>query len=213
MSPPIAAITDYGTLLSGLAALITALWAIAMFTFSRLAKKRTQQFLDATTAAMSVFIAERMKLMIADRDPKSYYTMDLNFPDGNSIVVPMIPGVPVRVLENVDVTVLHHGVNETILSLVCDGFGHIGPHSHERTCERIEVKRGVVTDLQTGHIYRAGDVWEIPAGESHGATFQDVVALLYHKPPLPTAYERPVNLDAVEKIYHSTLRPSNLQPA
>lgn len=207
MAPPVSALTDYGPLLGGIASLITVLWGIAMWTFNRMAKLRTKQFIDATTAAVQAIIAARMRSMIEDRDPKTYYTMDLSFPDGNKLAVPMIPGVPVRVLENVDVTVIHHGPQETILSLVCDGFGHIGEHCHEMTSERIEIKRGTMTDVKSGRVYRAGDVWEIPAGESHGAVFQDVIALLYHKPPLPTAAERPVNLDAMEKIYKTTLQP------
>ena len=192
---------DIGSLLGGCATLLASLWAIAIWIAARVCRKRTEEIIAATTGAIQKFIASQMDGLIANRDPKSYYTLDLLFPGGESLRVPMIPGVPVMALENVGITVTSHNVRETIATLVCKGFGHIPSHAHAHHHETVRVISGTMTCLETGTIYREGDVWEIIPGEFHSATFQDCVLVLRYHPPLFSAHDRPVDLSAMAKVF------------
>ena len=196
--------SDIGTLLAGAAAILAALWSIAIWIAARVCRKRTEEIIAATTGAIQKFIASQMDGLIANRDPKSYYTLDLLFPGGESLRVPMIPGVPVMALENIAVTVTSHSVRETIATLVCTGFGHIPPHAHAHHHETVTVIAGTMTDLATGTIYREGSVWEIAPGEFHSATFSDCVLILRYHPPLFLAHDRPVDLSAMSKVFPMT---------
>lgn len=201
-----AAITysDIAGLLGGSAALLTALWGIAIWVATRIVRKRTDEIISATTGAIQKFIAGQMDALIAHRDPKSYYTLDLIFPGGEGLRIPMVPGVSVTALENIGVTVTSHNARETIATLVCKGFGHIPPHAHVSHHESVTVISGSMTCLNTGRIFREGETWEIPPGEFHSATFQDCVLILRYHPPLFTAAERPVDLSKMATIFPLT---------
>lgn len=192
---------DIGSLLGGVATLLASLWAIAIWIAARVCRKRTEEVIAATTGAIQKFIANQMDGLIAHRDPKSYYTLDLLFPGGESLRVPMIPGVSIMALENIGVTVTSHNTRETIATLVCKGFGHIPPHAHAHHHETVRVISGTMTCLATGTVYREGDVWEIPPNEFHSATFQDCVLILRYHPPLFSAFDRPVDLTAMSKVF------------
>ena len=194
-------LADIGTLLGGIAALLTILVTITLLVAARFSRKRTDEIIAATTGAIQKFIASQMDGLISHRDPKSYYTLDLLFPGGESLRVPMIPGVSVMALENVGVTVTSHNIRETIATLVCKGFGHIPSHAHAHHHETVRVISGTMTCLETGTVYREGDVWEIAPGEFHSATFHDCVLVLRYHPPLFSAHDRPVDLSAMSKVF------------
>ena len=200
---PLAAISyaDLAALLGASAALLTALWAVAIWVAAKICRKRTDEIIAATTGAIQRFIASQMGALIHHRDPKSYYTLDLVFPGGESLRVPMIPGVSVTALENIGVTVTSHNARETIATLVCKGFGHVPPHAHAHHHESVTVISGTMTCLDTGRIYREGDTWEIEPNTYHSATFQDCVLILRYHPPLFTAAERPVDLSKMATIF------------
>lgn len=200
-------LSDIGTFLSGAAAVAIPLWAAATWTFRRLVRKNEKDLVDATTASVQRLIKDRMLASIEDLDARTYYTLDVNFANGLSMTVPMIPRHPLHVLENITIEVIDHSADNTLLFLKCEGFGHIGPHDHGYTCETIEVRSGVITHLETGRQYRTGDVWVIPAGEVHSATFQDCTAFIVHRPSLPTAKERPVDLEQMGAIFTRIPRP------
>ena len=193
--------SDIASLLGGAAALLTALWGIAIWVAAKICRKRTDEIISATTGAIQKFIVGQMQALIASRDPKSYYTLDLIFPGGDSLRVPMIPGVSVSALENISITVTSHSKRETIATLVCNGFGHIPPHAHAHHHETVSVVSGTMTCLDSGRIYREGDVWEIEPGNFHSATFADCVLILRYHPPLFTAAERPVDLSKMATIF------------
>lgn len=194
-------IEELAKLLGALAAIITPLWGITLFIQSRIAKRQTGEIVTATTAAIQAFISRRLMQCIDGRDPASYYTLEMAFPGGESMRVPMIPGLPLQVLENIKVTVTSHSKTETIATLVCEGHGNVGLHAHPTHHESIRVETGAMTCMTTGKIYREGDVWDIPAGEFHGAFFSNCVLIIRYHPPLPTASAAPVNLDAMKTLF------------
>lgn len=194
-------IEDLAKLLGALTAILTPLWGITMFIQSRIAKRQTGEIVAATTAAMQAFIARQLMQCIDGRDPNSFYTLEMAFPGGESMRVPMIPGLPLQVLENIKVTVTSHTKSETIATLVCEGFGNVGMHSHPTHHESIQVVSGTMTCMTTNKIYRQGDIWEVPPGEMHGAFFANCVLVIRYHPPLPTAANAPVNLDAMKVLF------------
>jgi hypothetical protein len=194
-------LSEIGTFLSGVAAAAIPIWAVTLWLFNRFFKQKEKELTDATTASVQRLIRDRMLSTIEDLDPQQFYTLDVNFRDGMSMTVPMIPRKPLHVLENITLEVIDHNSEVTLLFLRCDGFGHIGPHHHAFTCETLEIRSGIVTHLETGKQYRTGDVWVIPAGEVHSATFQDCTAFVTHRPSLPTAKERPVDLEQMGAIF------------
>ena len=196
--------SDVAGLLGGSAALLASLWAIAIWVAAHICRKRTDEIISATTGAIQKFIGAQMDAIILNRDPRSFYTLDLMFPAGESLRIPMISGVPVQALENITITVSAHCKKETIATLVCKGFGHIPSHAHALHHESVRVISGTMTCLTTGKIYREGDSWEIEPGTFHAATFHDCVLILRYHPPLHTAHDRPVDLSAMATIFPLT---------
>lgn len=194
-------IEDLAKLLGVLATILTPLWGITMFIQSKIAKRQTGVIVAATTAAMQSFIARQLLRCIDGRDPSTFYTLEMAFPGGESMRIPMIPGLPLQVLENIKVEVVSHNQKETIATLVCDGFGNVGMHSHPSHHESIRVIAGTMTCMSTGKLYREGDTWEVQPGEMHGAFFANCVIVIRYHPPLPTAAESPVNLDAMNSVF------------
>lgn len=192
---------DIAALMGAAAALLTAIPVIVVWVGARIGRKRTDEIIAATTGAIQRFIASQMDALIANRDPRTYYTLELLFPCGRTLRTAMIPGVCVTSLENIGITITSHNERETIGTLVCKGFGHIKPHAHVHHHESVQVISGTMTCLETGRIFRERETWEIPPGEFHSATFQDCVLILRYHPPLFTAADRPVDLSAMAAIF------------
>lgn len=196
-----ASLSNLGALLGGIAALLTIMFAIGVKVAKCISDRSTRAIISATTASVQAFIAGQLMRSIEGRDTASYYTLDMRFPDGQFLHVPMIPGMPLMVLENISISVISHSAESTILSLVCVGYGHISEHCHAIATESIRIERGLMTDQQSGRQYRAGDEWRIEAGEFHAAYFHDCVAIITLRPSLPTAAQEPVNLTAMKSIF------------
>lgn len=194
-------LNDIGSFLGGLAAILTVTIPVCYGIGKRICKQSETKIIAATTEQIQKFIASQMTDLVSNRDPKSYYTLDLEFPTGESLKVPMIPGLPVQVLENILVTVTSHTQKETIATLVCRGFGHIPPHCHPAHDETVTVIAGTVTCMDSGRIYRQGEEWYIEKGKMHGAHFHDCVLVIKYHPPLLTAHERPVSLTAMGVVF------------
>jgi hypothetical protein len=189
-----------GTLLGGMAAMAVVI--IPMFGYLiRFIKKSKEEIMQVNTYSTQQKVKEWMLGLIAPLDPNHYFTLKICFPGGFSMSIPMVPDRAVIIGENLQMRLIDTDANETTLSLVCKGFGHLKEHFHPDACECIYVKKGVMTCLTTGHIYREGDTWRIPPGETHGATFQDFIGIVTHRPPLPLAILQPVDLDDMIKIF------------
>lgn len=194
-------IKDVGEFLGGLAAIITILFAVFTWIFTLISKANSEKLLESNNQVYQKIITKQMMREIEDLDPEKFYTMDFKFPSGEFLHVPMIPNKPLTVLENIKMTVLAHDQESTILTLTCKGFGNIPEHCHEYTCEEVKIIRGTMTCLKTGKTYVRGDVWYIPPKEFHGAHLHNCVAIVTHKPPLLTASERPVNMQAINIVF------------
>ena len=189
-----------GQFLAGLAVFLTAAGTFILSLWKWLRGVR-RDMVEATTAAMQRMIKESLLHCVSRLDPASYYTLDVHFAGGLTMAVPMIPFQELLVSENIRMAVIDHNATQTTLSLRCKGPGHLPPHHHETTCETIEVRSGYVTHLETGRRYGPGETWVIEQGEIHSAFFENCTCLVIHRPPLPTAAVRPVDLDAMEKAF------------
>ena len=83
--------SDIGIFLTGCTAFIGILWGIGKWIIANV--HRNTKVVEANTASVMEFVERHMLGLIDGRDPESYYTFDLNFEEGKSIRIPMIPGV------------------------------------------------------------------------------------------------------------------------
>ena len=195
---------EIGTLLAGIAAIFTVLWTIGMC----VVKKWFARLNLTVSATVLKYVKRHLEESISGRDPNTYYTLDVHFTNGISLIAPMIPNEAVTISENLEISVIDHSGDSTTLSLKAKGDAFLPPHWHAHTSELIEVRKGSITHLESGRIYRAGETWFIPVGEPHSAVFsRDCFALVTHRPPLPTAKERPVNLDRIEDAFRELPHP------
>ena len=200
MTNRFAPLSDIGSFLAGLAAIIPVGIA-SYFSVKKLIKKGVKEVIEANTHFTQQRIKDWIIGIVAPLDPNHYFTLKICFAGGFSLSVPMVPDRAVIIGENMRMTLIDTDANETTLSLVCKGFGYLKEHYHPDACECILVKKGVMTCTSTGHIYREGDIWRIPPGEMHGATFQDFVGIVTHRPPLPLAIVQPVDLEDMGKVF------------
>jgi quercetin dioxygenase-like cupin family protein len=180
-----------GQFLTGLTAFLSIALPVLRWLY-----KAKKDLHEATSETMRQIIQEKWKEAIEQADPACYWTLDVLFggDDPNTGIhmrIPMFPYKRLTVSENIQMAVVAHGKDGTVASLHCDGFGHIPIHCHPTTCETIEVRSGTITHIETGRVYRAGDIWFIPEGEMHSAIFQDTFAILTYRPPLKTAKDSP----------------------
>ncbi len=184
-----------GTFLTGLAACLTAGLPLAILLRKWL--HHAAAITEATTAQIQGLLASQLIEAAAAAHPDSYLTLDVHFKNGLSIAVPMFPFREMMISENIRMAVIDHTSEVTTLTLRCKGYGHLPPHHHASTCEIIEVRSGYVTHLESGRRYGPGETWVIPQGEIHSAYFQNCLLIITHRPALPTASQRPVNLGSV----------------
>lgn len=189
-----------GQFLAGLAAFLTVGCTFVAWAWHWLRNVRAD-VIEATTGCMQRIIKASLLREASKRDPGEYYTLDIEFEGGHRMAVPMFLGVRVLVSENIEMAVNDHTREQTELGLWCEGFGALKKHRHGENCERILVERGTVTCVETGVVYRAGETWVIEPGQWHSAVFQDCYCRVIHRPPLPTATVRPVNLDAMGSVF------------
>lgn len=187
-----------GPILSGLGSSAVALVALVS-TLRSLRKARVE--LTATTASMQRVVAQSLQEAADKENPDRFWTLSVVFDGGLAIAVPMFRMKEAHVGENIAMAVLDTDGKRTLCMLRCVGFGYLPRHSHKETCETIEVQSGVVTHIETGVQYRAGETWVIPADEVHSAYFQDAIVFITYRPALPTARTQPVDLTALQKVY------------
>ena len=180
-----------GTFLGGVAAILAIIGGPKLLSIFR------REVIKVNTACMNRLIKQGLEHEASKWNPSDYYTLDIEFQSGHRLHVPMFPGRSMIVQENVEMCVNDHSEEFTELGLRCTGIGNIDKHRHATNIEVIHVERGTVTCLETGNIYRAGDIWTIEPGEWHSATFQHCYCRVIHKPCLPTAADSPMDLKAI----------------
>lgn len=193
--------SNLGTLLSGIAATFTCIFTILSWYYSRKIKKQTECFMQIDPVAIQNHLSNEMLKKIEDLDVHNFFTLDMAFPSGEVINIPMIEDTPIMVFENITMTVMAHTKDYTIALVKCKGYGTIPTHSHSNSFEEIQVFEGTMTCLETGQQFKKGDIWRIETNKPHGALLHNCYALITYKPPLLTASERPVNLHSMESIF------------
>lgn len=191
----------WGQFLSGLSAILLVVIPLIRWVIIRPFRRAQKELSDATSSTIHRIVMTKWTEAVEKADPESYWTLDVAFEGDHHMRIPMFPYHCLTVAENVKMAVVAHGKDSTVASLLCDGFGYLHPHCHPTTCETLEVKQGTVTHLETGRIYRAGDIWHIPAGEMHSATMQDAFVLITYKPPLKTAKESPPEFSRFQEAF------------
>jgi len=193
-------VDSFWTFMGGLASFVIAYPTAVHWLTKRWHRRALSELTEATTASVQAVVARNLKAITDRLDPESFFTLDLRFPNGETLHVPVVIGKPLGYLENITLMVTSHNKAGTFLIMECKGFGRITEHSHSTT-EEVTVLSGTMTCLATGRVYKTGDKWVIPPHTLHGANCQDLLASVYHHPPLPTAAERPVSLEAMSKIF------------
>ena len=75
-------------------------------------------------------------------------------------------------------------------------------HSHSRT-EIVETLRGSIIDIDRGHNYKSGEIWTIPAGQNHQASFVNATARIRLEPACEMTTPLNVRLDGIERVLES----------
>lgn len=179
----------------GVSTLIGTLWGIGMWLVNRWVKR----------VESTVLICQKkyLEAMTQNINPTDYYTHDIHFMNGVSIVAPMLRSVELSMADGLLMSVVDHNDSETTLTVSTRDSSYLRQHYHKHSSEHLEVRSGYVTHLETGRIYRVGEVWTIEQEEIHSAIFSPgFFGFLVCRPPLTTAAERPMNLENMVKAFH-----------
>lgn len=131
--------------------------------------------------------------------------IDIEFLDRTaSLHVPLIRDEWLTVLPGVEIMGDEYRPDCTTYFLRVAQIAQIRQHRH-RGSESVRVISGKMTDLDTGTIYRAGEVWTIPAGQPHSVQFHAPLGghgmvLITTRPALPSTTEQPLKLDDLSAL-------------
>lgn len=177
--------------------------AVAKFWVSR-AEKRCHAQLLVTREEVLRAIGSKIERQIARKDKSTYVTLDYRM-DGQDgfLRVPLLYEEIVEPLQGLRLQLVDHDKERTKYSI--STIGHHAPvrlhwHYHEEA-EVIHVIEGTVTDVQTGRVYHAGEIWPIAPGIRHAADFFEAYALATVRPPLPYATIAPAMLSGIQCVY------------
>lgn len=180
----------------------TGLLAWFRYWIGKFTHRAEERLLDAaTTAGIQAAIRQQLEDRAAAEDPAKWFTLLIRFSGCHQMRVPLFRSGPAYYAQNISMRVIDHTAEETVMELSCPGFGHLPPHDHGDYCETVEVRRGTVTHIESGRIYRKGDTWAIPPGQTHSAAFQDAFCLVTHRPALPTGLIAPLDLAAMPAVF------------
>lgn len=163
-------------------------------------KAEIKQHVDLSIQGILRTLGEIASQQTKALDPSSYHTLDFRLRTGDELHIPIIPEIWIQILPNCRITLARTEHHATVYFLDVKGFARLPWHSHIGQ-ESIQVLRGTMTDRKTGHIYRFGEVWDIPPGTEHGADLENALLCIAYAPPLPTAAQRPVDLSAIHTVF------------
>lgn len=187
-----------GTLLSGTTVAITALVGVIKWYLKR---KKQPSIREIDPITIQNYLSNEMMKAVEGLDTREFFTLDMTFPSGEVINVPMVEDMPMMVFENIIMSMMASTKDYTMVLIKCKGFGAIPIHSHSNCVQEVQIFEGTMTCLVTGKQYKKGDIWIIEPNQPHGELLHNCYALITYKPPLPTASERPVNLHSMESIF------------
>lgn len=126
--------------------------------------------------------------------------IDIEFLDRPcTLHVPVIRDEWLTVLPGVEIMGDEYRADSTTYFLRVAQVAQIRQHKH-RESESVRVIAGTMTDMNSGDVYRAGEVWHIPAGEGHSVQFHAPfgghgMVLITARPALPSTSEQPLKLE------------------
>jgi len=126
--------------------------------------------------------------------------IDIEFLDRPcTLHVPVIRDEWLTVLPGVEIMGDEYRTDSTTYFLRVAQVAQIRQHKH-RESESVRVIAGTMKDLETGDVYRAGEVWHIPAGTPHSVQFHAPfgghgLVLITARPALPSTTEQPLKLE------------------
>lgn len=192
-------------ILSSSAAVGGIVLGVAKFWISRV-ETRFKREIDLTRTALLKAIASKIERQIARKDKSTYVTLDYRMDGQDTFLrVPLLYEEIVELPQGLRLQLVDHDKLRTKYSISTIGFAapvRLHWHYHEEA-EVLHVIEGTVTDILTGRIYRAGEIWPIPPGVRHAADFTEAYALATVRPPLPLASVAPAMLDGIAGVYDS----------
>lgn len=203
-------IGETSAILSSSAAVGALVLAVARFWISRAEKRCKAEILITRTDVLKA-IGSKIERQIARKDKTTYVTLDYRM-DGQDgfLRVPLLYEEIVEPLQGLRLQLVDHDKHRTKYSISTIGFAapvRLHWHYHEEA-EVLHIIEGTVTDISTGRIYRAGEIWPIAPGVRHAADFCEAYALATVRPPLPLASVAPALLDGIAGVY-DTPAPGN----
>jgi quercetin dioxygenase-like cupin family protein len=138
------------------------------------------------------------------KDKRTYVTLDYRM-DGiaQCLRIPLSFDEITEPLDGMRLQLVEHSKKETVYSVSTIGHHALVRfhwHYHEEM-EIVQVVKGKVTDVQTGRIYKPGEIWVIDPNVRHIADFDEAFCLCTVRPPLPYAETHPIMLFGVGSVY------------
>lgn len=202
-----AALHDYGPFLGGLAAILSIGFGILKWMIDRAEKRITKQQAEN----LDSWYFEQLKQMLQAAADKAgaakTRVIDIHFVHPEiTLRIPLIRDLWLTVLPGCDIMGDTFAADKTTYFLRCDNTALIRPHRHSGS-EVVTVIHGIMTDLQTGTVYRPGETWRIPAGEVHSVHFEAPrdspahgIFLIEVTPPLPDTAHTSLDLDGMASL-------------
>jgi hypothetical protein len=186
----------------GVASVITAVGAVLWPILKRLRRLQAKVDRLTDTSIQGILAATQKNIMAvaAVADQSKVFTLDIMFERGIYVSLPIIVGTTYSPWPGLEMTGIRSRRDATHYSLQTTQPVTLVRHSHEEH-ECVEVIDGSMTDLDSGKVFRAGEVWEIAPGLDHRVYFEAAgLYLVTIRPPLPHASERPINVDRLAEL-------------
>lgn len=159
-----------------------------------------------TRADLLIAFANLIEKQFADLDKSAYVTLDYRM-DGDirCLRIPLHFSRVTEPLQGMRLQLVAHDADETVYSV--STIGHHEQvrfhwHYHDEM-ELVQVVKGSVTDVDSGRVYKAGEIWIIEPGVRHIADFNEAFCLCTVRPPLPYASTHPIQLQGIAFVYDS----------
>lgn len=197
------ALHEVGQFLGGLAAIIgTGKWLV--YAISKRNKKEIEEAMASQFFAM---IQQNLQRAADQAGPRNTRVIDINFIRDNKLIrIPVIRDTWLTVLPGCDIMGMEFAEAHTVYLLRCENTARIRRHTHEGS-ESVQVIEGIMRDLSTGTVYKAGETWSIPSREIHSVHFESPpddsgygLFMITVTPSLPSSSKVLLQLDGMAQL-------------